>query len=249
MQDFLKAIQDSNFKPISTETLENISEQYPYFHLGKSILLKKYHVKEHFKYNSFLKNIAAHTIDRELLFEYINSPQTHPDSENTSKDKIETAQTNSLLVSAEESTISKIDFQKPLNFKNEKHSFHEWLQLKNKKPIQRIPAVKTTDSTPVEKENTQDQLDNKLNIINKFIENNPKISPLKKITTENTILKESNNTISEELMTETLAKVYFIQKKYDKAIQAYKILSLKYPEKSSLFADQIHRIKIIQTHK
>ena len=47
-------------------------------------------------------------------------------------------------------------------------------------------------------------------------------------------------------MTETLARIYVEQKNYDKAIQSYKILSLKYPEKSSLFADQIQEIKILQ---
>jgi len=44
-------------------------------------------------------------------------------------------------------------------------------------------------------------------------------------------------------MTETLAKVYFKQKKYSEAIKAYEILCLKYPEKISLFADQIKTIK------
>ena len=33
------------------------------------------------------------------------------------------------------------------------------------------------------------------------------------------------------IMTETLAKIYLEQKKYTKAIQAYEILILKYPEK------------------
>jgi hypothetical protein len=47
-------------------------------------------------------------------------------------------------------------------------------------------------------------------------------------------------------MTETLAKVYLEQKKYNKAIQAYEILILKYPEKSSFFADQINEIKNLQ---
>jgi hypothetical protein len=47
-------------------------------------------------------------------------------------------------------------------------------------------------------------------------------------------------------MTETLARVYLEQKNYDKALQSYKILSLKYPEKSGFFADQIKRIKILQ---
>jgi hypothetical protein len=43
-------------------------------------------------------------------------------------------------------------------------------------------------------------------------------------------------------MTETLAKVYLQQNNYQKALQAYKILSLKYPEKSGFFADQIRAI-------
>jgi len=44
------------------------------------------------------------------------------------------------------------------------------------------------------------------------------------------------------LMTETLARVYIEQKNYKKAKQAYRILSLKYPEKSSFFADQIRAV-------
>ena len=47
-------------------------------------------------------------------------------------------------------------------------------------------------------------------------------------------------------MTETLAKVYLEQKKYKKAIQAYRILSLKYPEKSSFFANRIKAVKELQ---
>ena len=46
-----------------------------------------------------------------------------------------------------------------------------------------------------------------------------------------------------ELVTETLAKILTNQKKYKKAIKAYRILSLKYPKKSSFFADRIKEIK------
>ena len=46
-----------------------------------------------------------------------------------------------------------------------------------------------------------------------------------------------------EFMTETLAKLYVKQGKYDNALIAYKILSLNYPEKNSLFANQIKLIK------
>ena len=47
----------------------------------------------------------------------------------------------------------------------------------------------------------------------------------------------------EDYMTETLAKVYVRQEKYKEALKAYKILSLKYPEKISLFANQIKDLK------
>ena len=47
----------------------------------------------------------------------------------------------------------------------------------------------------------------------------------------------------EDYMTETLAKVYVKQEKFKEAMKAYKILSLKYPEKISLFANQIKDLK------
>ena len=47
-------------------------------------------------------------------------------------------------------------------------------------------------------------------------------------------------------MTETLAKLYLNQKNYEKAIQSYKILILKFPEKNSYFADQIKKIKSLK---
>ena len=46
-----------------------------------------------------------------------------------------------------------------------------------------------------------------------------------------------------DYMTETLAKLYIKQEKFEDALKAYKILCLKYPEKISLFADQIKIIK------
>jgi hypothetical protein len=58
-------------------------------------------------------------------------------------------------------------------------------------------------------------------------------------------IAKSNETPS-SIMTETLAQIYLEQKKYTKAIQAYEILILKYPEKSSFFADRIKNIKILQ---
>ena len=87
-------------------------------------------------------------------------------------------------------------------------------------------------------------LQDKLSIINQFIENDPKISPVKQ--PENTFNQIKFDDYTDELMTESLAKVLVKQKKYKKAIRAYKILSLKYPEKNVLFATQIEKIKNLE---
>ncbi|OJX52095.1 MAG: hypothetical protein BGO88_16155 [Flavobacterium sp. 38-13] len=149
---------------------------------------------------------------------------------------------------SEESIEEKLEIGKPLEFsRGEKHSFQEWLQLSTFKPIQR-------EETPIESEKTANteeisEIDSekkkKLEIIDRFIEANPKISPVKN-TTPISLISERNSQDNSYLMTETLAKVYLEQKKYQKAIQAYEILILKYPEKSHFFADRILDIKTLQ---
>ena len=71
-----------------------------------------------------------------------------------------------------------------------------------------------------------------------------KISPIKQ--SEDTFDEIKFDNYTDELMTETLAKVLVKQKKYKKAILAYKILSLKYPEKNVFFAGQIKKINDLQ---
>ncbi len=128
----------------------------------------------------------------------------------------------------------KLQIEEPLDFKKEDaHSFSEWLKLASAKPIVR---------EEIEEENS-DKIQ-KFELIDKFIQEKPKLIPIKNTNEEkeNKNLAEQYTQASDSLMTETLAKVYLQQKNYKKAIQAYKILILKNPEKSGFFADQIRAI-------
>ena len=142
---------------------------------------------------------------------------------------------------------TKLEIGKPLDFnQSEKHSFSEWLKLSAMKPISREPVEKIEPEKKSEiKPPINSSIDNKFKLIEQFIEKKPKIIPAAEKTPKHNLAKERTVEKS-ELMTETLARVYLEQKKFKKAIQAYKILSLKYPEKSSFFADQIEAVKELQ---
>ena len=114
----------------------------------------------------------------------------------------------------------------PIKFKeNEKHSFSEWLS------ITKISKIKRESNS---------------NKIDMFIASDPKINVKKNkffSAPENAkeSLIEKNN-----IVTETLAKVYLEQHHFEKAIESYEKLILKYPKKSVFFAGKIDLINKIK---
>jgi tetratricopeptide (TPR) repeat protein len=252
-----------------TDALKVVLEDFPYFQSARALRLKGLYNQNSFKYNYSLKITAAHTTDRSVLFDFITSDTFTAiqkgyydkkvlelldinvvDSEIIkSEDSITITDnhTNALLKSIDaadsyttQTTEEKLEIGKPLEFAaNEQHSFQEWLQLSRIQPIER-EKESTTGLVPLNENQKK-----KLELIDKFIETNPKIPAVKQGTASNASF-DLNKDDHSMLMTETLAKVYLEQKKYQKAIQAYEILILKYPEKISFFADRISDIKILQ---
>ncbi|KRT15083.1 hypothetical protein ASU31_15495 [Pedobacter ginsenosidimutans] len=80
-------------------------------------------------------------------------------------------------------------------------------------------------------------------IIERFLKEDPTIKPPRpeQIDNENKAKKSAEDNY--DLVSETLAKIYIEQMLYHKAIDTYKKLSLKYPEKSRYFADLIQSIE------
>jgi len=142
-------------------------------------------------------------------------------------------QTNNSQNHTEQSEVKKGMIKKISD--SEKFSFTQWLELTQK---QRIVVAYQNQIKPTSKKQK------KIELIDRFIETNPKIIPRKNSSTK--FVFEEKASENPTLMTETLAEVYMKQKKFQKAIEAYEILILKYPKKSSFFADRIDFIKKIQ---
>ena len=79
-------------------------------------------------------------------------------------------------------------------------------------------------------------------LIDQFLAVNPKISPLAKDAPAPEVRTEPDANVT-GLVTETLARMYAEQGHVAKAIQAYEILKLRVPEKSSIFAARIEALK------
>ena len=202
-----------------------------------------------------IKNEVVGGFEEEKLIETIDDEVSIPTQEIINhiveSDKIEEnieVHTQEVEITSElKETISSIDpieidnvesnpveeIKKTISSKEDALSFNDWLKL----------TQDQSETTP-EKEI-------KYQIIDEFLEKNPKITPIKKqeIPESKNQIKEVKQTDFSDLMTETLAQIYIEQKQYEKAIRAYKILSLKYPEKNSLFAKQIKEIEILKNSK
>jgi hypothetical protein len=143
--------------------------------------------------------------------------------------------------------LQKEEIQKPL-------SFTDWLnrvkteagtisktEVKPPEPIKKSVPKEEKQPKPEKKPSNLEQ--NK-NIIDKIIDSDPGRIKLgtNKFFTPASDAKQSLLE-NEHLVTETLAKIYALQGNISKAIRAYEILSLKFPQKSVYFASLIEKLK------
>ncbi len=119
-------------------------------------------------------------------------------------------------------------------------SFLEWLQICRQGKLQKLLRVLRQQET-----------------LNKFVEESPDLRPSRAALAQmapapaaqdadkerSAEAQASKQSSESPLVTETLAKVYWQQKKYHLALEAYRYLRLEYPEKSSYFARLIKEIK------
>jgi hypothetical protein len=117
--------------------------------------------------------------------------------------------------------------------KSSKLSFKDWLHYYSEGKKENSNNVNSPEE---EKPKPQD-------LIDKFIKEEPRISPVKNNFFSPVNMARKSVIEQDDLVSETLANIYYAQGNLPKALHMYEKLSLKYPEKSAFFASQIEKIQ------
>lgn len=140
----------------------------------------------------------------------------------------------------------------------EPESFGDWLNYLKKNNGQSYSEITTEVEKAKQKqrekerekidaylEKTEDRKQKNRSIIDKIIEKNPGVIRQKEEQKFFAAEQKAKESLldNEHLVTETLARIYALQGSVNKAIRAYEILSLKYPQKSAYFAGLIQKLK------
>jgi len=131
------------------------------------------------------------------------------------------------------------------------YSFLWWLDKTRNKHSQVYqpfanPAMRENAVAAVPENHVKDVLEDRTKeeeIVERFIQEEPQIRPPSGDKLDNENKAKHSVEDQEELITETLARIYADQMLYSKAIAAYKILILKNPEKRRYFASQIENLE------
>ena len=224
--------------------LRNLLARYPYFQTVRLLYLKNLFLLQDADFKDELRKSALYIADLSVLFYYIEGERLvikkHPSEKNVSSN------------SSTDRTLDLID--RFLSDLSEETSMELPLPAEVNVDYTSI-LMQEPDAEPASSAMLKGQ-----DLIDNFIEQSAGSETLA-VVEEDDLMQESYTTdevpeetdiqegedeveridesSDENYFTETLAKIYVKQQRYDKALEIIKKLNLKYPKKNAYFADQI----------
>jgi len=249
--------KSSKHEQIDTNELVELVNRYPYFNAARSALLQHMFISSAELFRNELPKHALFIPDRRYFALLISNLQNS--NQNIPTDvKVEVVNANPTTkvekVKPAPDTLPTTPKKRgrPRKKIDDTNSTLELLESGEKPTKTIIPESKPlqADDTDILEliENGNESGVEPVDLIEKFIAEQPSIprpaAPQRGSDTDEVVDISVNSVIEpDELATETLAEIYVLQGYIDKAISVYEKLRLKYPEKSSYFADQIHKLK------
>ena len=247
--------------------MEQMVKSFPYFSIAQALLSIAYQNVDSPNYGSQLKRAAAampnrdklrllsviakHRLESEPEIPALPDEFEVKDNVFTSIQAIDTKEeTSDGVIREKVFIIPEID----LSGSHEELSAEMALLEEKRKSLDELKAIIANRLKEIEAEKQRKENEpaepkklSRKELIDKFILENPSITRPKAEFYNPISVAQNSITDQENIVSETLAKIYEKQGYWEKAISIYEKLSVKYPEKSSIFAAQIERLKEIQT--
>lgn len=237
--------------------LESLTSLYPYFGIGQSLLALAYHHADDERFDRQLKKAASIAPNRNklrlLFFPTAMQPALPDDSFFKLVDVTEVDETEKNVIPENTFIIPEINLSgtheeltAELALLDEKRKSLDELKSLIAARLQQMEEDKRQEEK--KKEDAPEKKMSRKELIDKFIAENPSISRPKAEFYNPISMAQNSITDKGDIVSETLAKIYFRQGYFDKAIEIYEKLKLIFPEKSIYFAAQIEMIKESQTN-
>lgn len=239
--------------------LKQLAERYPWFQAAGMLYLKNLAVVDDSSFASELKRVVIHISDRKKLFAFIEGEKYGMETEKVQAAVEEVKSSfdliDSFLSTRPDAASEEKASDTALRFTTTATS--DYLHWKIDKETHKESVKETGQPEDTPKLQHHDLIDS-------FIQEDARRTPGTGIKTDEEKeyadafpdvppIHEPHAVISDDdsYFTETLARIYIKQKRYEKALQIIKRLSLKYPEKNVYFADQIRFLEklIINNNK
>ena len=263
-EQFIQFIKSpGNLNAESTGLLENLVKEYPYCQTADILYTINLFKEKSFRFNDQLKLAAAYAPDRARLKKHLNALKPEKDHRTlfhfqkepgAEVDILENPQEKQSDIKALVSELKKAiadrlsDMEDP-TISRQLESLDHIVNHFDKTTAEETeyiikPDIKDYDFEHLRKLPSQDSnIEKNKHLIDKFLEEEPSISPpIKSDFFNPEELAKQSLEDNDEIVSETLAKLFLKQGNVAKAIKIYKKLSLLYPEKSTFFAAQIEKI-------
>ena len=266
--DFMKS--PGSMSRESIPPLEQLVRDFPYFSTATILYTLNLQKENSVKFNDQLKLTSAYTTDRKILKQLIKSVQVLSGKNDIGTEMKDGLVTDILEQGTVENINNKdedlnlpqlIDvFQKELGKITENHKnspeFINLLSLAGKLEslLEEHKQQKEPPAKPYFEEYgltnlgelppQEGKIISNSKIIDKFIKDKPRIIPENQTSFFDPIDFANQSLMdNDEIVSETLARIYYDQGNLAKAIKIYKKLSLLNPEKRFYFADRIEKIR------
>lgn len=218
------------FTAAEANALAEMINDCPYFTAAHLLYIRALKDNNSLRFDSALKFAAIYAPSRQQLFDYVNTPVVQTtEQQDYFADLSDDLSDFNFAPAAPAYSLDDSDNAKPADDRN----FTDWFD-----------HIHDNEEQPVDQKSSNDDL------IDNFLKQNEYKIPEKPAPVNDAAKREEDSDRENgDIMSVTLAEIYVKQQQYSRAINIFRKLSLRNPEKSAYFAARISQLEQLNNNQ